>query len=46
MVSEAYLETSPKLFTGWDYLLCTIAFFLAGIAFVPEFLALIVRASS
>jgi hypothetical protein len=31
-----YLPTSPKPFSGLDYVLCAIAFFLVGIAFVPQ----------
>jgi hypothetical protein len=33
---DMYLPTSPKPFSGLDYVLCAIACFLVGIAFVPQ----------
>jgi hypothetical protein len=33
---DIYRPTSPKPFSGLDYVLCAIAFFLVGIAFVPQ----------
>jgi hypothetical protein len=33
---EPYYDVGPKPFTGLDYVLCVVAFFLSGIAFVPE----------
>jgi hypothetical protein len=33
---DIYRPTSPKPFSGLDYVLCAIAFFLMGIAFVPQ----------
>lgn len=34
--NNTYPETPLKPFDPLDYLLCTISFFLSGIAFVPQ----------
>jgi hypothetical protein len=33
---DIYLPTSPKPFSGLDYVLCAIAVVLMGIVFVPQ----------
>jgi hypothetical protein len=38
-----YADFAPKPFTGWDYVLCAVAFLLTGVACVPQIAALIVR---
>jgi hypothetical protein len=38
-----YADFVPKPFTGWDYVLCVVAFLLTGIAALPEIAAWIVR---
>jgi hypothetical protein len=32
----------PEIFTGWDYLLCAVAYLLIGVAAVPKLTALLV----
>jgi hypothetical protein len=44
-LKDQYLNTPPVPFNRWDYVLCALACFLAGIAFVPEITALIVAAA-
>jgi hypothetical protein len=34
---------APEPFVGLDYVLCAVAFFLLGVAFVPEIASFIVR---
>jgi hypothetical protein len=41
-LKDTYFDNPPKPFTGLDYVLCIIAFFLVGIASVPAIAALIV----
>jgi hypothetical protein len=43
-LKDPYFDAPPKPFTGWDYVLCVIAFFLTGIACVPELTRLIIFA--
>jgi hypothetical protein len=43
-LKDPYFDDLPRPFTGWDYLLCAVAFFLVGIASVPAIAALIVGA--
>lgn len=40
-LKASYLQTPPIPFNRWDYLLCAIAFSLAGIAAVPEIATLL-----
>jgi hypothetical protein len=40
-LKDPYLDNSPEPFRGLDYVLCAIAFFLVGIASVPEIARLI-----
>ena len=35
-LKEPYFHVQPRPFTALDYVLCVVAFFLSGIAFVPE----------
>ena len=47
MLRKEYLkdpstDLTPEPFTGLDYVLCVVAFFLIGIAFVPQIAAFIV----
>jgi hypothetical protein len=43
-LKDPYFENPPKPFTGWDYVLCAVAFFLVGIASVPAIATLLVGA--
>ncbi len=43
-LKDPYIDSPPKPFTRWDYLLCTLVFFLLAIASVPQIPALIVGA--
>lgn len=40
-VKDSYFENPPKPFSGLDYVLCAIAFFLVGIASVQQIASLI-----
>lgn len=40
-LKDPYLDNSPEPFSGLDYVLCAIAFFLVGIASVPQIASLI-----
>jgi hypothetical protein len=44
-LKDPYFDMPPVPFNRWDYLLCVVACFLAGIAFVPGFTALILPAA-
>ena len=41
-LKDPYFDDLPKPFSGLDYILCAIAFFLVGIASVPAIAVLIV----
>jgi hypothetical protein len=41
-LKDPYAGLTPKPFTGWDYVLCAVAFFLIGIASVPQIAQMIV----
>lgn len=41
-LKDPYFVNPPNPFTGLDYVLCAVAFFLVGIASVPAIAALIV----
>jgi hypothetical protein len=40
---DPHADVFPEPFVGLDYALCAVAFFLLGVAFVPEIASLIVR---
>jgi hypothetical protein len=40
-LKDPYLDSPPKPFTRWDYLLCAVVFCLLAVASVPQFAALI-----
>ena len=40
-LKDPYFVNPPNPFTGLDYVLCAVAFFLVGIASVPAIAALI-----
>jgi hypothetical protein len=41
-LKDSYATTPPTPFSGLDYVLCAIAFFLVGIAAVPALTALLI----
>jgi hypothetical protein len=41
-LKDPYFATPPTPFSGLDYVLCAIAFFLVGIAAVPALTALLI----
>ena len=43
-LKDPYLDIPPVPFNRWDYLLCVLECFLAGVAFVPSFTEMIVSA--
>jgi len=44
-LKDPYLDIPPVPFNRWDYLLCVVACFLAGVAFVPGFTELLATAT-
>jgi hypothetical protein len=42
-LKDPYADLTPNPFSGWDYVLCIVAFFLIGIAFVPQIASFIIR---